>query len=70
MFWRKRSMSERYIDGGRVPCPRAQGDVELDACFWCEFAQEVRVDTRPAYVRCEPPANRLAESFYGRPGPV
>jgi hypothetical protein len=63
MFWRRRSTSERYIDGGRVPCPKAQGDVELDACFGCRFVQEVRVGARPPYVRCEPPANRPVENF-------
>jgi hypothetical protein len=60
MFWRRSTRNERYIELGRVPCPRMQSDVELDACFGCKFVEEVRADGHTPFVRCDPPATYLA----------
>jgi hypothetical protein len=59
MFWRS-SPTQRYIELGRVPCPRMGRDVELDVCFGCKFMEEVREDGRTPFVRCEPPATYFA----------
>lgn len=60
MFWRRKTLKERYIELGRVPCPRTQGDVELDACFGCKFVEVISAEGRTPFVRCDPPATYLA----------
>jgi hypothetical protein len=58
VFWNERGGNERYIELGRVQCPRAGCDVDLDACYGCRFMQEVSERAIP-FVRCNPPAKSV-----------
>ena len=54
MFWTIRNAGEHFIELGRVHCPRAGCDVELDKCLGCEHVQEVKGGRTPS-VLCNPP---------------
>jgi hypothetical protein len=54
MFWQIRNADEHYIELGRVYCPRAGCDVELDKCLGCEYVKEVKGGRTPSVVCCPP----------------
>ena len=43
----------QVVDGGQVFCPNRGHDVECDLCAGCPRLVELRLDARPAFVRCE-----------------
>jgi hypothetical protein len=60
MFSLIRAAEDRHlVDRGQVSCPLRERDAEADFCLQCRWAQEVRVDGEPPFVRCRPPARLL-----------
>jgi hypothetical protein len=51
---------ERFIGDGHVQCPVRGGDVEADICGGCQWLEEIDDHSRPAFVRCRPPARQTA----------
>jgi hypothetical protein len=62
MFWMIRNAGEHFIELGRVQCPRAGCDVELDKCLGCEYVKEVKGGRMPSVV-CNPPT-RIVPAAY------
>ena len=54
MFWTIRNATEHFIELGRVHCPRAGCDVELDKCLGCEHVKTVKGGRAPSVI-CNPP---------------
>jgi hypothetical protein len=67
MFWHSRKADERYVHLGRLNCPRAGGDVDIDVCYGCRFMQEMREHGAMPFVRCAPAAATPAEAIYRLP---
>ena len=62
MFWQIRNADEHYIELGRVYCPRAGCDVELDKCLGCEHVKTVKGGRTPSVV-CNPPTRILPAPY-------
>jgi hypothetical protein len=62
MFWLIRNAGEHYIELGRVYCPRAECDVELDKCLGCEHVKSVKGGRTPSVI-CSPPTRILPAPY-------
>jgi len=49
-----RPLDRHFIDGGRVPCPVRECDVESDVCAGCRWMTDMDEKAELPYVRCTP----------------
>ncbi len=43
------------VTDGRVFCPRAGGEVDIERCLRCRQVVDMELDTTHPYIRCEAP---------------
>jgi hypothetical protein len=56
---------DRYVEAGRVSCPRQGTDIDVERCLSCPWLRRAGLSRAPAWIRCSPPADLGLPPFAG-----
>ena len=53
---RPSTRGRRLVDAGRVFCPRAQADIDVENCLLCPWLKQAELTEAGGWLRCAPPS--------------